>query len=224
MSVSCSPRMSAVQHDSASTRVHLLVTWSREVEKNPDLATDHREFCDTNIIIRIFIQCSYYNKNTSIATVHENITIGSQNLSHITSCCRMTSYERLRWLVETLSHEVHHHRMMNVSVVNHATVHCRMVTWPCDTALLHGHVSTHHCKLAQLISINLRSATAVLTVSKSQNVKDRSRANKYLRKIKVNLQTKADICTSTNSNADVVCYRTTWRTELYDSCLIVKKS
>ena len=95
---------------------------------------------------------------------------------------------------------------------------------PCDTALLHGHVSTHHCKLAQLISNNMWSATAVLTVSKSQNVKDRSHANKYLRKIEVNLQTKADICISTYSNADVVCYRTTWRMELYDSCLIVKKS
>jgi len=53
-------------------------------------------------------------------------------------------------------------------------------------------------------------------VSKSQNVKDRSRANKYLRKIKVNLQTKVEICISTYSNADVVCYSATWQTDLND--------
>jgi len=72
--------------------------------------------------------------------------------------------------------------------------------------------------------------TAVLiiknaTVSKSQNVKDwrakHWRANKYPRKIKVNLRTKVGICISTYLNADVVCYITaTWRTELNDVCLI----
>jgi len=67
--------------------------------------------------------------------------------------------------------------------------------------------------------------TAVLiiknaTVSKSQNVKD-WRANKYPRKIKVNLRTKVGICISTYLNADVVCYITaTWRTELNEVCLI----
>jgi len=67
--------------------------------------------------------------------------------------------------------------------------------------------------------------TAVLiiknaTVSKSQNVKD-WRANKYPRKMKVNLRTKVGICISTYLNADVVCYITaTWRTELNDVCLI----
>jgi len=60
----------------------------------------------------------------------------------------------------------------------------------------------HHCKLSQLISINLQCVTTVLiiknaTVSKSQNVKDRSRANKYLRKIKVNLRSKVGLCIST---------------------------
>ena len=40
------------------------------------------------------------------------------------------------------------------------------------------------------------------TVSKSQNVKDRSHANKYLRKVKVNLQTEVEICISTYLNAD----------------------
>jgi len=52
------------------------------------------------------------------------------------------------------------------------------------------------------------------TVSKSQNVKDSSHGNKYLRKIKINLRTKVEICISTYSNADAVCYSATWRTEL----------
>ena len=80
----------------------------------------------------------------------------------------------------------------------------------------------HHCKLSQLISINLQCVTTVLiiknaTVSKSQNVKDRSRANKYLRKIKVNLRSKVGLCISTYSNADVVRYSSAiWQTELND--------
>jgi len=48
-------------------------------------------------------------------------------------------------------------------------------------------------------------------VSKSQYVKDSSHATKYLRKIKINLQTKVEICISTYSNADVVCYSATWQ-------------
>jgi len=71
--------------------------------------------------------------------------------------------------------------------------------------------------------------TAVLviekaTVSKSKNVKDSSNANKYLRKIKVNRQTEVGICISTYSNADVVCYGATWRTELNDVRLFVDGS
>jgi len=31
--------------------------------------------------------------------------------------CRMTNYELLCWLVETLSHDIHHYRMLNVSAV-----------------------------------------------------------------------------------------------------------
>ena len=63
-------------------------------------------------------------------------------------------------------------------------------------------------------------------LSKSQNVKGRSHADKYLniRKIKVNLRTKVDICISTYSNADVICYSATWRTELNDVRLIVDRS
>ena len=49
------------------------------------------------------------------------------------------------------------------------------------------------------------------TVSKSQNVKDSSRGNNYLRKIKINLRTKVEICISTYSNADVACHSTTLR-------------
>jgi len=80
------------------------------------------------------------------------------------------------------------------------------VTWPCTT------------KLAWLMSINMRCVTAVLiikkaTVSKSQNVKDSSPANKYLRKIKINLRTKVEVCIWTYSNADVICYSATWRME-----------
>ena len=37
------------------------------------------------------------------------------------------------------------------------------------------------------------------TVSNSQNVKDSSHANKYLRNIKINLQAKVEICISTYS-------------------------
>ena len=32
----------------------------------------------------------------------------------------MTSYELLRWLVETLSRDIHHYRMLNVSAVDRA--------------------------------------------------------------------------------------------------------
>jgi len=61
---------------------------------------------------------------------------------------------------------------------------------PCITAMMHGHMTVHHCKLASLISINVWCVTTVLiitkkaTVIKSQNVKDRSQRNKYLIKIK----------------------------------------
>ena len=54
-------------------------------------------------------------------------------------------------------------------------------------AVSHSHVTMHHCKLSQLISINLLCVTTVFiiknaTVSTSQDVKDRSHANKYLQK------------------------------------------
>jgi len=61
-------------------------------------------------------------------------------------------------------------------------------------------------------------------VSKSQNVKNRLHANKYLKKIKVNFQTEVEICISSYSNADIVCYRASWQTELNDVCLIVDGS
>jgi len=54
------------------------------------------------------------------------------------------------------------------------------------------------------------------TVSKSQNVKNISHANKYLRRIKINLRTEVENCISTYLNADVVCYSATRRTELND--------
>jgi len=66
-------------------------------------------------------------------------------------------------------------------------------------------IHTQSSKCAEHVKQPERENT---TVSKSQNVKDRSRANKYLGKIKVNLRTKVGICISTYSNADVVCYST----------------
>ena len=59
------------------------------------------------------------------------------------------------------------------------------------------------------VLVNMQCIITVLiikkaTVSKSQNVKDSSHANKYLRKIQVNLGTKVGICISTYSNADVM--------------------
>ena len=48
----------------------------------------------------------------------------------------------------------------------------------------------------------------------SENVKDSSYGNKYLRKIKINLWTKVEICISTYSNVHVVRYSATCRTEL----------
>ena len=59
--------------------------------------------------------------------------------------------------------------------------------------MLHGHVTVRHCVIAVLIIKNA-------TVSRSQSVKDRSRANNYLRKIKVNLRTKVELCISTELN------------------------
>jgi len=53
------------------------------------------------------------------------------------------------------------------------------------------------------------------TVSNSQNVKESSYANKSLRKIKINLRPKVEICISTYSNADVVCYSANWRTSFH---------
>ena len=75
-----------------------------------------------------------------------------------------------------------------------------------DPATLQYCTSRDH---ASLVSVNVWCAKTVFiinkaTVSKSQNVKDRSHANKYLRNIKVNLRTKVGICISTYSNAHVV--------------------
>jgi len=61
------------------------------------------------------------------------------------------------------------------------------------------------------MSVNMRCiATALIikkaTVSDSKYVKDSSHANKYLRKIKINLQTKVEISISTFSNADIATW------------------
>ena len=111
--------------------------------------------------------------------------------------------------------DFHHYQMMNVS--------------QCSIAISHGHMTTQHCKLSQVISINTWCITTVLimknaSVSTSQNVKDRLHVNKYPRKIKVNLPTTVGICISTYSNADVVCYSATWRMELNSVGLIVNGS
>jgi len=57
-----------------------------------------------------------------------------------------------------------------------------------------------------------------------RSLKDRSHANKYLRKIKVNIGNKIGICISAYSNADVICYSATWQTKLNDVRLNVDRS
>jgi len=58
--------------------------------------------------------------------------------------CRVTNYELLRWLVETLLRHVHRHRMTNVSALDHASLQLRTVKvvvskkrCEIDTLLLH---------------------------------------------------------------------------------------
>jgi len=51
-----------------------------------------------------------------------------------------------------------------------------------------------------------------------------SYANEYRRKIKINLRTKVEIFISTYTNAVVVCYSATWRTELNYAGLIIGRS
>jgi len=60
---------------------------------------------------------------------------------------------------------------------------------PCIIAVMHGHVTLHHCKLAQLISINMRCVTTILIIkkaylSKAQNVKVRLHAMNMEEKLK----------------------------------------
>jgi len=61
----------------------------------------------------------------------------------------------------------------------------------------------------QCITTVLIIKKATVSKSHSQNVKDSSDGNKYLRKIKINLRTKVEICIATYLNADVVCYTAT---------------
>ena len=80
-----------------------------------------------------------------------------------------------------------------------------------------------------MMSVNLWCVTTVLIIkkailSKSRSLKDRSHANKSLRKIKVNIGNKIGICISAYSNADVICYSATWQTKLNDVRLNVDRS
>ena len=61
-------------------------------------------------------------------------------------------------------------------------------------------------------------------VSNSQNVKDSLHGNKRLRKIIINLRIKVEICISTHSNADIVCYRATELNERNSVRLIVDRT
>jgi len=198
----------------------------------------------------------------------------------------MTSYELLCRLVETPSHDIRYYRMLNMSAVDGSTF--LNVEPSCDRAPM-------HCKLAWLMSVNVRCITTVhyytrltalcpglprwagtrevkpiwillkqetasgngirwvvckfaprsrqitmpaphysvfyrpdalpaaqptaskhwrqcittvliiktVTVPNSQNVKDSSHGNKYLRKVKLNLVAEVEICISTYSNADI---------------------
>ena len=119
--------------------------------------------------------------------------------------------------METLSRDVHRVTVDRASF-RHVTVH------HCNVARSRDHPSL---EVSLLIGVNLRCVATVLiiknaTVSKSQNVKNRSHANKYL--IKVNIRTKVGIRISTYSNADIACYSTTWPMELNDVRLIVDGS
>jgi len=94
----------------------------------------------------------------------------------------------------------------------------RVSSHPCDIANIAW--SRDHASLQVILNDHPRCVTTVLIVINATVTLtecERSRAHKYLRKIKVNLRTKVGICISTYSNADVVCYITaTWRTELND--------
>ena len=112
-------------------------------------------------------------------------------------------------------------------------------SWSCDSVewwtCLRSTVQ--HCNVARsrdhsLLQVNLTDSINLwcvatvrvikkATLSKLQIVKDRSHANKCLRKVKVNPGTDVVICISTYWNADVVCYSATWRTKLNDVCPVV---
>jgi len=71
------------------------------------------------------------------------------------------------------------------------------------------------------MSVNMWCITTVLiikkaTMSNSQNVKDSSHGNKYLKKIKIKINpgTNVEICISTYWNIDVVSCSATCQTEL----------
>ena len=85
----------------------------------------------------------------------------SSEIHAVSGICRMTNYELLHWLVETLSRDVHHYRIMNMLAVDRVTLQCCIVTWPCDhvtlqcrtvmwcnIAMSHGHVM-RHCNVAR---------------------------------------------------------------------------
>ena len=79
------------------------------------------------------------------------------------------------------------------------------------------------------MSVNMRCIITVLImkkghVSNSQNVKDSLHGNKRLRKIIINLRIKVEICISTHSNADIVCYRATELNERNSVRLIVDRT
>jgi len=130
----------------------------------------------------------------------------------------------------------HHVTFIIIEWAMHHGRPCIIIDWYTvavyQSIMIHRYVTMHHCKLALLMNVNTRCITTVLiikkaTVSKSQNVKDSSRANKCLRKIKINLRTKVEICISTYSNADAICYSTTSQTKLNKCnsvCLIVDRS
>ena len=82
----------------------------------------------------------------------------------------------------------------------HVTVQRCTVAWSHDV---------HHCKLTKLISVNMWCITTVLIIKnagampKSQNVKDSSRANKYLRNPRLKMRPRLTFCTSCSSYLNV---------------------
>ena len=85
--------------------------------------------------------------------------------------CRMTNRELPHWLVEMQSSDIHHYRMMNVSVVDRASLQWCTVTWPCiifEWCMVTSKWSHDRAPLqVELISVNLWCVITVFIIKKA---------------------------------------------------------